>query len=74
MTSTILVEIRYYSTGSITPLRIFFSMLPLIHAHRLSPSSVACATLGQIERDSYNWTKRRSRSNHCHEFLLQRFD
>ena len=61
MTSTILAEIQYYSTRSITPLLVLWkriSRLPLTHALHLSLSRIACATLGQIERDSYNWTKR----------------
>lgn len=61
MTSTILAEIQYYSTRSIAPLLVLWkrmSRLSLAHALHLSPSRIACATLGQIERDSRNWTKR----------------
>ena len=40
MTSTILVEIRYYSTGSITPLRIFFRCY-LLSTHTAFPPPVS---------------------------------
>ena len=54
-------EIQYYSTRSIAPLLVLWkrmSRLSLAHALHLSPSRIACAILGQIERDSHNWTKR----------------
>ena len=64
----VLAEIQYYSPRSIIPLLVIsgkkLSALSLIHVFHPSPFSISDATLGQIECDSHNWTKRRSRFDH----------
>jgi hypothetical protein len=60
-------NLYWYSTRSITPLFV----IPGNKRSKLPASAGDSMAFGRIEYDSQSWTKRRSRSNHCPELLLQ---